>query len=105
MNASWKNRLPLTVAVALVAVAAIVVACWQPARAAREDAANTFPRYSVVETEGHNLIVTDNQKNTLYFYTIGKDKKIGDDLELRGTVDLKQVGHKKIKIKKAGSGK
>ena len=55
------------------------------------------PRYSVVETEGHNLIVTDNQKETLYFYTIDKDAKIGTDLKLRGQLDLKQVGKKVIK--------
>jgi len=55
------------------------------------------PRYSVVETEGHNLIVTDNQKEMLYFYTIDKDAKIGSELKLRGQVDLKQVGKKEIK--------
>jgi hypothetical protein len=55
------------------------------------------PRYSVVETEGHNLIVTDNQKEILYFYTIEKDAKIGSELKLRGTVDLKQVGKKVVK--------
>jgi hypothetical protein len=55
------------------------------------------PRYSVIETEGHNLIVTDNQSNTLYFYTIDKDAKIGSELHLRGTVDLKQVGKDVIK--------
>jgi hypothetical protein len=49
-------------------------------------------RYSVVFTEGHNLIVTDNNKNTLYFYTIDKDQPIGSDLKLRGSVDLTQVG-------------
>jgi len=55
------------------------------------------PRYSVVETEGHNLIVTDNQTNTLYFYTIDKDAKIGSEMKLRGTIDLKQVGKEVIK--------
>jgi hypothetical protein len=50
------------------------------------------PHYSVVATEGHNLIVTDNQTNKLYFYTIDKDKEIGTELHLRGTVDLEQVG-------------
>jgi len=55
------------------------------------------PRYTVGETEGHNLIVTDNQKEILYFYTIDKDAKVGADLKLRGQVDLKQVGQKVIK--------
>ena len=63
-----------------------------------------FPRYSVSETEGHNLIVTDNQSNTLYFYTIDKDEKVGADLKLRGTIDLKQVGKPVIKPKTANGG-
>ena len=50
------------------------------------------PRYTVVETEGHNLIVTDNQKNTLYFYTTNKDEPIGSPLHLRGSLDLAHVG-------------
>jgi len=55
------------------------------------------PRYSVVETEGHNLIVTDNQTNTLYFYTIDKDAKIGSEMKMRGMIDLKQVGKEVLK--------
>ena len=50
------------------------------------------PRYDVVHTEGHNLIVTDNQKNTLYFYTVNKDEPVGSPLHLRGSLDLTQVG-------------
>jgi hypothetical protein len=55
------------------------------------------PHYTVVETEGHNLIVTDNRTDTLYFYTIDKDAQIGSDLKLRGQVDLKQVGRGVVK--------
>jgi len=57
------------------------------------------PRYSVVTSEGHNLIVTDNGTNKLYFYTIGADAKLGDELHLRGHFDLKDVGQKTIKPK------
>lgn len=68
------------------------------AQAADKDApATAGPRYSVVETEGHNLLVTDNSTDTLYFYTIDKDAKIGSDLELRGKVDLEQVGKVVVK--------
>jgi hypothetical protein len=56
-------------------------------------------RYTVVETEGHNLIVTDNATNTLYFYTVDKGEAPGADLKLRGTVDLSQVGKPVIKPK------
>jgi len=55
------------------------------------------PRYDVVATEGHNLIVTDNSNHTLYFYTIEREKPIGSELHLRGTVDLTLVGKPVIK--------
>jgi hypothetical protein len=97
MNAKWKTRTPWAVAAVVVVLALIVMARWQPARAADEGTPVTGPRYTVIETEGHNLIVTDNKMNTLYFYTIDKDAKIGSDLKLRGQVDLKQVGKKVIK--------
>ena len=58
-------------------------------------------RFSVVETQAHNLLVTDNTTNTLYFYTVDKDAKIGADLKLRASVDLTQVGKPEIKIKEA----
>jgi hypothetical protein len=54
--------------------------------------------YSVVMTEGHNLLVTDNAANKLYFYTIDKDKPIGSPLKLRASIDLTKVGEKEIRI-------
>ncbi len=33
----------------------------------------------------------------LHFYTIDKDKEIGTDLKLRGSVDLSQVGKPVVK--------
>jgi hypothetical protein len=96
MNANWKNRMPWAVAAAVLLLGLIVMARWQPAQAAEGNGAVTGPRYTVVDTEGHNLIVTDNKTNTLYFYTIDRDAKIGSELKLRGKVDLKQVGKKVI---------
>lgn len=58
-------------------------------------------RYNVIHTEGHNLIVTDNQTNTVYFYTIDKDADIGADLKLRGSLDLNDVGKAVISPKRA----
>jgi hypothetical protein len=49
-------------------------------------------RYTVVQTEGYNLVVTDNKTNMLYFYTIDQGQEVGSDLKLRGTVDLNLVG-------------
>jgi hypothetical protein len=98
MNANWKNRLPLVLAaLLLVAAAVIITSRWQPARAAGQSAPVTGPRYSVVETQGHNLIVTDNRREILYFYTIDKDARIGSELKLRGKVNLKLVGKQVIK--------
>jgi hypothetical protein len=54
--------------------------------------------YTVVMTEAHNLLVTDNASNKLYFYTIDKDKPVGSPLKLRASVDLAQVGEQEIKI-------
>jgi hypothetical protein len=59
--------------------------------------AGGHPRFDVVASEGHNLIVTDNSNSTLYFYTIEREKPIGSELHLRGTVDLTQVGKPTIK--------
>jgi hypothetical protein len=53
--------------------------------------------YSVVATDGSHVIVTDNTTNKLYFYAIEKDGKIGDELKLRGTVDLREVGKPSLK--------
>ena len=96
MFASWQNRALMGCVVVLM-VALVVALSWQPALGQREGGSSSYPHYTVVETEGHNLIVTDNQTNTLYFYTIDKDAKIGSELKLRGQVDLKQVGGKVIK--------
>ena len=54
-------------------------------------------RYTVIDTEATNLLVTDNQTNTLYFYTVDQDQPPGSDLKLRGSLDLNQVGKPVIK--------
>ena len=95
MNSSWKNRLPAAVVIGLALVALIELVARQPALAQR--ATPPAIRYSVIGTEGHNLIVTDNETSTLYFYTIDKDKEIGTELKLRGTMDLTKVGQPTIK--------
>ena len=97
MNTSWKTRLPMVLAAAFVVAALIALARYQPARAERAADATGGPRYTVIDTEGHNLIVTDNQTNTLFFYTIDKDKEVGSELKLRATLDLNQVGKPSLK--------
>jgi hypothetical protein len=97
MNASWKGRIPGAIVLAGLAVVLVVLFRSPPARAQKEGGAGTSPRYSVIDTEGHNLIITDNQTNKLYFYTIDKDKEIGSELKLRGSIDLTEVGKPVIK--------
>jgi hypothetical protein len=89
MNA--KKSLSLVVATSLVVVV-VVALCWQPVLAQRgttvagSAGGGASPRYSVIDTEGHNLIVTDNQTNTLYYYTTlllhdrqGRQDRFGDE--------------------------
>jgi hypothetical protein len=106
MNAFRTNRLPLALAAALVLMTLFAFSREEPAQAQQRGgkaaAEVAGPHYTVVETEGHNLIVTDNKSNTVYFYTIDKDKEIGSELKLRGSVDLTQVGKPTIKPTKPG---
>jgi hypothetical protein len=103
MNANRKNVVLLALAVLLGAAFIVVVRL--EATQTQPGGVASGPRYSVIESQGHNLIVTDNKTNTLYFYTIDKEKEIGSELKLRGTMDLNQVGSPSIKpavTKKAG---
>lgn len=59
------------------------------------------PKYTVIDTEGTNLLVTDNSTNTLYYYTVDSDKTVGDELKLRGSIDLNEVGKPVMKPKAA----
>jgi hypothetical protein len=86
---------------ALVVGALVVMNLGQPALGAGQqaDRAASGPHYTVLETEGHNLVVTDNATNTLYFYTVDKGQPPGSDLKLRASIDLKNVGQSVIKPK------
>jgi hypothetical protein len=53
-------------------------------------------RYAVVMTDGTHLVVTDNQANKVFFYAIDQGGKPGDDLKLRGTLNLADVGKPSI---------
>jgi hypothetical protein len=66
------------------------------AEALRADAAGG-PRYSVISTDGSHLIVVDNGTNKIYFYAIDKEGKVGDELKMRGSADLTEVGKPGIK--------
>ena len=61
----------------------------------------TGAKYTIVDTEGTNLLVVDNSTNTLYFYTVEPGKEVGDDLHMRGSLDLNEVGKSVLRPKKA----
>lgn len=99
---NWKNGVLACVGVVLIA-GALVLVNRGPVHGEEGGKGGTSsgPRYTVVETQGHNLLVTDNSTNTVYFYTVEKDEKVGADLKLRASVDLTQVGKDVVKIKAA----
>jgi hypothetical protein len=94
MSKNW------TVGVGLLALALVVglVFAFYPGRSAvgaADQAAGA--RYTVVATDGAHIIVTDNGTNKIYFYAIDKDGKVGDELKLRGSLDLSNVGKPSLK--------
>ena len=99
MRKMWQGGAFVVLAI-VVALALLLPSTRQTAQGGgkAEGQAAGGPHYSVVMTEGHNLLVTDNAGNKLYFYTIDKDKPIGSPLKLRASVDLTKVGQEEIHI-------
>jgi hypothetical protein len=88
----------IVVVVLLVGLALMLPGARQTAQAAGADEGKSGAHYTVVMTEAHNLLVTDNAANKLYFYTIDKDKQVGSPLKLRASLDLTKVGQDEISI-------
>ena len=62
----------------------------------------TFTRQS-----GTNLLVVDNSTNVMHYYTVEPGKEVGEELHLRGSIDLNEVGKPSVKpkvVKKANPG-
>lgn len=97
MRSNWMRGL----GAAAVFLAGAAVATGVRPASADAPAATGGPRYTILDTDGTNLLVTDNGTNTFYFYTVDKDQPIGSDLKLRGSLDLKDVGKPVLKPKKA----
>jgi hypothetical protein len=96
---NWKSGVLVVVGIVLLG-GVLALGNRAPGQAAAQGG-TASPRYTVVETQGHNLLVTDNGTNMLYYYTTDKDKEIGSELKLRGSIDLSQVGKPAINIKKS----
>jgi hypothetical protein len=97
MSWSQKSAVGILGVAAVVLGIAIGTSLNRPVVAEGNQSSAGMPRYSVVDTEGVNLVVTDNHRNTVYFYTVDEGAKPGADLHLRGTVDLHDVGKATIK--------
>lgn len=98
MTPQRTGTVALGLAVTLVVGTLIGMNLSQPAPLnAQGGAQQTGPRYTIVFTEGTNLCVTDNQKNTVYYYTIEPEHEPGADLHLRASLDLSQVGQETLK--------
>jgi hypothetical protein len=98
MNSFWKNGIGL-LAIGLV-VGVVLLLNSGPSAAQRGGVvppAHDPAHYTVVNTDGSHIIAVDNKTNTLYFYAIDRDGKIGDELKLRGKVDLNDVGKPVLK--------
>lgn len=98
MIANWKNRMPMVVGIALIVVALIMMARSEPAQAQRPGPGGFGGRFTVIETQGFNLLVTDNAVNKLYYYATDKDAPVGSPMKLRASLDLSQIGKEEIKI-------
>ena len=98
MRVNWKNRVPMVVGAILLVAALIVMIRSQPVQAQRAEAAGSGARYTVIETQGFNLLVTDNATNKLFYYATDKEAPVGSPMKLRASLDLTQVGKDEIKI-------
>ena len=92
-----KSRLNAALLAALGAVLVLGLVWRMSAAEDKKAEPASGARYTVVSTDGAHLIVVDNGTNKLYFYAIDKDGKIGDELKLRGSADLHDVGKPGIK--------
>ena len=98
MRRTWQRGAVLLAAGVLAVAVLLGLSHLHPASGAAAERASGTARYSVVETQGHNLLVTDNDSNTLYFYTVDKEKPVGSPLKLRAAIDLTQVGQPQIRV-------
>jgi hypothetical protein len=99
MQMTWKGGVLVVVGIALVACS-LILTTRGPVLGSEQGAqpATGGPKYTVIETQGHNLLVTDNAANKLYFYTIDKDQPVGSPLKLRASLDLSRVGQPELTI-------
>ena len=98
---TWKS-LGWGMGLVVLVIAVVVFGLQHPTLAQQGQSQATIgPRYTVVDTDATNLIVVDNASNTLYFYTEEPGQEVGQELHMRGSVDLGEVGKPAIRPKPA----
>jgi hypothetical protein len=97
-KANGKNRVVMVIGATLLIFALIVLARSGSAQAQRGAGEGSGPRYTVIETQGFNLLVTDNAASKLYYCATDKDAPVGSPMKLRASLDLSQVSREEIKI-------
>ena len=87
----------------VVLVIALAVFGLQPRTQAQQGATQVVAgaRYTVVDSDASNLIVVDNRSNMLFFYTEEPGQEVGQELHLRGSIDLSEVGKPMIRPRPA----
>ena len=87
------------VVVMAVALVGLFTSAYPVMGRSADDAKVNGAHYSVVMTEGHNLLVTDNAAKKLYYYATDKDVPVGSPLKLRASLDLTKIGDAEITLK------
>lgn len=100
MKAQWNTGTMIALGLVLAVGIGLGISLNRPTFADSAKTTGATPRYTVVETQAINLLVTDNQTNTLYFYTVDDGEKPGSELKLRGSIDLSKVGQPSITPKR-----
>lgn len=95
MNSYWKVGVAF-LAVVLVAGLLLTLSPVRPAFGEAQPGSG-YARHTVVATDGTHLVVTDNQAGKVYFYAIDQGGKPGDEMKLRGSINLNDVGKPAIK--------
>ena len=90
MRTTWKVSAAAALVIAISFLLGLGIG--RPAISTAQQPETNPARYTVVHTEGTNVIVTDNKSNTLFFYTVDPGNEPGAELKLRGSLDLNQVG-------------
>jgi hypothetical protein len=98
MSKASQNRVLVVGVLALVVGLLALASSRSFGRADDDPKATGLPRYTVIETQGFNLLVTDNAANKLYYYATDKDAPVGAPLKLRASLNLTKVGEKEITI-------